>query len=264
MTTPKKSHTASESPGKPYKVFVVSPIGAKDSDQRRDADYALKYVFRAALEAPGWELHRADEGNSPDSIGARVIESIYDADLIIADLTGHNPNVFYELALAHGWRKPVVHVAQLGTPIPFDVVDQRTIFYDLKDLGSVEEAIDALRKSAKAAVSKADFVNPFTTFEAFQTLRNPAGTSETASEAEEGAVAYLLQDISSQLRSIDHRIGDLEKNDKRRNNYPGLVQALDVTSPRAGLTSKYTDTLAGLPRVNTSSVLDIDGILGSK
>lgn len=262
--TAKKSQTAIEPTAKSNKVFVVSPIGAKESDQRRDSDYALKYVFRAALKAPNWELHRADESNSPDSIGAGVIESIHDADLIIADLTGHNPNVFYELALAHGWKKPVVHVAQLGTRIPFDVVDQRTIFYDLKDLASVEEGINALRKSAEAAVSKADFVNPFTTFEAFQTLRNPGGTSGTIAEAEESAVEYLLRDISSQLRSIDQRIGVLESKNKGRTVFSSTIPSVEVGMQPSGLSNSYSDKLSSLPRLSSTLTPGIDGTLGIK
>ena len=54
-----------------------------------------------------------------------------EADLVIADLTGNNANVFYELSLRHAIGKPVIHMAANGTPLSFDVRDNRTIFYTM-------------------------------------------------------------------------------------------------------------------------------------
>jgi hypothetical protein len=61
-----------------------------------------------------------------------VIEAIQTYDLCIADLTGHNPNVFYELALAQAARRPVVMLKLAGEAIPFDVNGYRVMEYDLK------------------------------------------------------------------------------------------------------------------------------------
>jgi len=52
------------------------------------------------------------------------------SDLVIADLTYHNPNVFYELAVRHLNKKPVIHLIKKGEKIPFDINDRRTIFYE--------------------------------------------------------------------------------------------------------------------------------------
>jgi nucleoside 2-deoxyribosyltransferase len=146
----------------PKRVFVVSPIGSPGTDVYKRAAYALKFIFKRALPAPEWEVHRADEGKLSDSIGQHVIRSIMEADLIIADLTGHNPNVFYELAVAHASRKPVVHLISKGERLPFDVFDQRTIHYDISDLESVEEAVEEVRAYAEAVLGKSDeVVNPF-------------------------------------------------------------------------------------------------------
>lgn len=178
-------------------VFVVSPIGVPGSEVYRKAMYALKYIFREALKGDEWEVHRADEGKSPDSIGQHVIRKLYEADLVVADLTGHNPNVFYELAIAHGWRKPVVHLISKGETVPFDIVDQRTIFYDITDLASVEEAVAKLREYAKFAISNAkDLVTPLTSFEMFSQIR--ADTSDGAD-----AVADVLEQVVDRLSRIE-------------------------------------------------------------
>lgn len=190
-------------PPKPKSVFVVSPIGVPGSDPHQKASYALKYIFREALKGDEWEVHRADEGKSPDSIGQHVIKRLYEADLVIADLTGHNPNVFYELAIAHGWRKPVVHLIAKGEKVPFDIVDQRTIFYDITDLASVEEAVDRLREYATYALEHAkELVTPLTSFEMFSQIR--------ADNTDGGAaVAEVLEQVVSRLARMESKMTGL-------------------------------------------------------
>lgn len=151
------------------KAFVESPIGAPGTDVYQKAAYAL-------------------------------IKRLYEADLVVADLTGHNPNVFYELAIAHGWRKSVVHLISKGEKVPFDIVDQRTIFYDLTDLGSLEEAVTTLGEYAEYALDHADeLVNPLTSFAMFNQIR--------ADDADGGdAVADAIEQVVERLAKIENRI----------------------------------------------------------
>lgn len=197
----KHTFMSSEPPqSQPKKVFVISPIGKPGTDVHQKAKYALKYLIRAALPSPEFHVHRADEGKSPDSIGQHVIRQISEADLIVADLTDHNPNVFYELAIAHGWRKPVVHLISQGQVMPFDIVDQRTIFYDITDLASVEDCVTTLNEYAIEAMLKADeLVNPLSSFKMFDQVK-----SDSASSGD--AVAYLLEDMSSRISRLQNEI----------------------------------------------------------
>lgn len=184
------------------KAFVVSPIGTPGTEEYRRAYYALKYIFKRALDPGQWEVHRADEGMVPDSINQHVIRSIYDADLIIADLTGHNPNVFYELAVAHGIRKPVVHLISEGERLPFDIIDQRTIFYDITDLDSVEKTVDVLAQSAEAALaSEAELVTPLSSYARFSQIRSPHDGDEATD-----AVASLLEEVVSRLSRLENQV----------------------------------------------------------
>lgn len=77
-------------------VFVISPIGTPGTDIHRHASNVLTYVIKKALCEPDWTVVRADEESTPDSIGQRVVDRVIKSDLIVADLTGHNPNVFYD------------------------------------------------------------------------------------------------------------------------------------------------------------------------
>ncbi len=79
--------------------------------------------------------------------------------MVVADLTGRNPNVFYELAVRHAVRKPVVQVIQVGEAIPFDVAPTRTIQVDHRDLDSASrcrEEIVAQMKTVEKDPSQVD------------------------------------------------------------------------------------------------------------
>ena len=114
------------------RCFVISPIGSPDSDVRENADAVLDYIIEPALKALGIEAVRADKLAGPGQITEQMIAAILDYDFCIADLSGHNPNVFYELALAQAAERPVVIMKLMGQPIPFDVKDYRLIEYDLR------------------------------------------------------------------------------------------------------------------------------------
>jgi hypothetical protein len=127
--------------------FVISPIGSDASDQRKRSDLVLKHIFKVALEPLGYTVVRADEISEPGSITLQVLERILSSDLVIADLTDHNPNVFYELAVRHASEKPVIHVIATGQKIPFDIADMRTISVDT-DLDGAERSRNEISAQA--------------------------------------------------------------------------------------------------------------------
>ena len=80
-----------------------------------------------------------DELPEQGIITSQVIGHLVDDELVIADLTGSNPNVFYELAVRHAINKPVIQIIQAGEAIPFDVVGMRTLSIDHHDLDAVAD-----------------------------------------------------------------------------------------------------------------------------
>ena len=134
--------------------FVISPIGPEGSNVRNRADQILRHVITPVAAACGFDTVRADHISEPGLITAQVIQHIIDDPLVIADLTGSNPNVFYELAIRHAIRKPLVQIIQKDEKIPFDVAGMRTIPVDHQDLDSVEEAKGEIEKQIKAVLSK--------------------------------------------------------------------------------------------------------------
>ena len=98
--------------------FVIGPIGDENTPARNNADLLLRYVIKTGLE-PKYRVIRADEISTPGMINDQVITSIRGADLIVADLHGDNPNAYYEIAIAHCFRKPTIHMIAKGAKIPF-------------------------------------------------------------------------------------------------------------------------------------------------
>lgn len=90
--------------------FVISPIGEEGSEVRERSDQILKHIITSSVEQLGYTIIRADKIAEPGIITTQIIEHIVDAKLVIADFTDKNPNVFYELAIRHAIRKPLVQM----------------------------------------------------------------------------------------------------------------------------------------------------------
>jgi hypothetical protein len=116
--------------------FVMMPFGAWF-----DRYYAEIYV--PAIKEAGFEPVRADELFTTGSVVEQIWEQIEKAKLLLADLSGKNPNVFYELGLAHAARKPVVFTAGQLEDVPFDLRHLRVIIYETQE----PEWASRLRKS---------------------------------------------------------------------------------------------------------------------
>jgi hypothetical protein len=107
--------------------FYITPIGDENSDERQHADFIMSYIIEPAVKEFGLKVVRADKMGKPGMIGKQVVEHILKSRLVIADLSFHNPNVFYELCLRHTTRLPTVQIIRAVDKIPFDLNQYRTI-----------------------------------------------------------------------------------------------------------------------------------------
>jgi len=113
--------------------FYITPIGDPGSEQRRHSDFMMEYIIQPAVKEFGLKVIRADQMSKPGMIGKQVIEHILRSRLVVADLSFHNPNVFYELCLRHTTRLPTVQLKREIDSIPFDLNQYRTIPIETRD-----------------------------------------------------------------------------------------------------------------------------------
>jgi hypothetical protein len=126
--------------------FVMMPFGEW-------FDRYYQEIYIPAIREAGFEPVRADELFTTGSVVEQIWEEIVKAKLLLADLSGKNPNVFYELGLAHAAVKPVVFTASKVDDVPFDLRHLRVIIYEIQvpDWGArLRKSItDYLRNAAK-------------------------------------------------------------------------------------------------------------------
>jgi hypothetical protein len=134
--------------------FVIAPIGKDGSEARIRSDKVLKHIIGPVAEECGYEAIRADKISEPGMITTQVINHILNDPMVIADLTGNNANVFYELAVRHAIRKPYVQIIQKGETIPFDIAGMRTIDVDHTDLDSVAAAKEEIKRQMQGTAAE--------------------------------------------------------------------------------------------------------------
>ena len=139
--------------------FIITPIGALGSETFTKAMGLIDAVIDPVLIELGMKAMPANRMQDLGSINKQLIKRVIEDRLVIANLTGLNPNVMYELAIRHGARKPVIIMAENGTRLPFDITDQRTIFYS-DTLSGVEVAKDELKKKIEFALKDENPDNP--------------------------------------------------------------------------------------------------------
>lgn len=149
--------------------FYIAPIGAEGSEARRHSDLFLNAIVEPALKDFNLNVVRADKIGESGMITSQVLEHLLKSKLVIVDLSLHNPNVFYELAVRHASKLPIVQIIRKADKIPFDVDQMRTIQIDTTDIYSLVPKLETYRSElathVRQAIASSDSVNnPLTVF----------------------------------------------------------------------------------------------------
>ncbi len=183
------------------KCFVIAPIGEEGTEIRARSDKVLEHIIKPPVEGCGYECTRADEISEPGIITSQIIQHLVDDHLVIADLTGRNPNVYYELAVRHVVKKPIVQIIQAEETIPFDVAGTRTIHVDYRDLDSVSNCKQELAKQIRSVEKDPTRVDtPVSVAIDLESLRK----SENPLEKSSAEIISMLQDIRSMVSDIEN------------------------------------------------------------
>ncbi len=141
-------------------AFVLMPFG-------EDFDSVYDDLISPALTQAGFVVTRADEIDNQQSVMKDIVTSLAFADLIVADLTGANPNVYYEVGIAHGLRQNVILMTQDIDRLPFDLKSYRVVEYSLllRDAKRASERLESLAQGAHSGTTQfgspvSDFLEP--------------------------------------------------------------------------------------------------------
>lgn len=170
-------------------AFVLIPFEEK-------FDLIYKYLIIPSLESAGYKVKRADSLLDQQNIMKDIIVNIDSASLIVAEITSLNPNVMYELGIAHALLKPTILLTQSIKDVPFDLRSYRIINYTT----SLDED-EKLKKNLMAIALKLkegalSFGNPVSDFAPSKRSAPREMISIPSEEKEEEKEEYGVLDFS--------------------------------------------------------------------
>ncbi|AGK97960.1 hypothetical protein [Clostridium pasteurianum] len=252
----------SEETKKKKKCFIVTPIDEEGSPMRRHIEGIIDSAIFPVLEND-YKIDVAHRIYTPGSIGKQAISSIYEADLVIANLTGLNPNVMYELAFRHALRKPVITIMEKGDKkLPFDVVTERTIFY-INDSKGVLELKEELKKQVEALkiIDCNTLDNPiFSALESTIEEKNILGKIKESEPIDANAVKYILD----RLDKIENKIENNNKYNNSRNFNKKLIRIIIKNNEklsydiRNSISNMISNMIMTIDNTNSTSIRNTD------
>lgn len=170
------------------KAFVLMPFSA-------ELEEVYEYLIKDAL-GQFFEVKRADDIRSQGSILKDIVQGIETSDLILADLTDSNPNVYYELGIAHSLQKKVILITQSIDDLPFDLRSYRVVPYTVH-FTKMKEAKQELQELAEGAYSgKIPFGNPvkdYCSTVSFDDLNRIENLPEVTDDTELGLLDHQIE-----------------------------------------------------------------------
>ncbi len=197
-------------------AFVAMPFGIKPGADGKLIDFNRVYreYIAPALEAAGLESFRADEEIRAGDIRTDMFQELLVADLVVADLSIDNPNVWYELGVRHALRaRGVVIVSGGQTPTAFDLYTDRKLRYGLKDGAPDPATIDddkrKLTEMIRATMESWHGRKVSPVYNLMPNLQEPDWKSLRIGDVREFWEQHDAWDIRLGRARKDGRIGDL-------------------------------------------------------
>lgn len=203
------------------KAFVIGPIGDKDAEDGSPARTAYEegiQVFEEVIcpscTAFGLEAMRADMISRAGEIPEQIFRQLRDCPVVIADLTGANPNVMYELGLRHTTGRVTIQIGEKGR-LPFDVAAIRTIMFRRTEGGLVQARKDLSKALAANLDSGGDpvaatriwFEAPTVELSSSGQESPPLGDDEGAIGDDEPGFLELLSEMETGIQSLVQTMG---------------------------------------------------------
>ena len=216
------------------KAFVVSQIGDENSDIRIRADEVLDFVIAPVAADFDLDVIRSDLDATPGHVTSRLIKSILDSRVIIADLSGRNANVYYELGVVHSFRLPVVILVDHVASLSFDTQHERVI--EIGDDGTITaRQADIGKKKLRETL---DLV--------LKSGYTPSSLVTEVAEAQSLAKLAPSDPIASEIATIKQKLDEVMV----------MVRA-SVTAGGAGGGTARTHTISYQPTAGTAAPVNL-------
>jgi DNA-binding Xre family transcriptional regulator len=194
--------------GKPM-AFILMPFDP-------DSTQVFELILKPSLEKAGYSVLRADSLPDQQNILRKIVEGIANANLILADLSNENPNVFYELGLCHGLGIETIMITRSIEKIPFDLKTYVAHQYS-RDFFAVGQFMSAIQDLAEKHLNdEISFGNPISDFwpekydsDVEETVgnQNLIQKSDSLNQPEEKGFLDLLIEIESVMEELTKATG---------------------------------------------------------
>jgi nucleoside 2-deoxyribosyltransferase len=208
------------------KCFIITPIGNDTDPIRRHVEGIIDAAVKPALDTE-YEIRVAHRICTPGTITRQIISEIYSADLVIANLTGRNPNVMYELAFRHCLGSPMITIAEADTILPSDIISERTIFYHNDAKGVLE-----LREELSKTVLELNFEEKNSPI--YDVLKEIASTDEIIAKSE--SKPQELSELQYIIKRLDGLESLLARNNKQ---YPRHRRTIRIVFYYKDISKEY-------------------------
>ena len=149
------------------------------------------------LEEAGYTVIRADDIKSQSNIISDIVKGIITSDLIVADLTGSNPNVYYELGIAHALDKKVILITQEINELPFDLRSYRVVGYSVHFAKITKAKKELFELATEAFKSNLPFGNPVKDF---------GNINRQSNELSIISNEFTTENHGDEMGLLDHRV----------------------------------------------------------
>lgn len=212
----------------PRKCFVIMPF-SKSSKKHSQAYWDKHFQNYLKPEIEQWgDIHVFRSEELRGDIVKEIIIDLDESDIVIADLTDHNPNVFWELGVRQSLQLKTITIAEEGTEIPFDISNQKVHFYNhhKKDDSSNKEFYEGLRRAVQDCINNPEKIDSMI----LDTLRNRTIERSTEPELDQELdVRNTINDFINLLKRLYRSKGAMAKsfaikvlNDERFDKYLGI------------------------------------------
>lgn len=221
-STPDTVPSAASAPANRPRCVILAPPLLPTHETGQISGWVIGRIVKPTLEALPFGFLVDVPSPSTKRITGQSISLIARAELIVADLTGQPPEVFYHLATAHALKKKTLHIAMKGQQIPFDHKECRVLFYDMGWIEDSAQATQAFQANLSTLLSAtAPPPSPVAAAHTFHLL-------ERGKDPRSEAVAILAQ----QVAELGEKLARLEQRSAAQEALPPVFSASVETAIR--------------------------------